>query len=365
MRPWIYSLMTIALVFGHSVMAQSFKKTNHYQETFPLTHQMEVSIINKYGDIQIIHWEKDSVMIEVEVEVNSNKESKAEKLFQSIDIKFRNNFFYVVAETSLAGKSTVWNDISDKTKLLFNSNTTTRINYVVYMPNTFKLSIQNKYGQVYLGDYKGELDVNLSNGDFKAHHLLGNTKLKISFGDLYIGRITHGLLEANNAEAEIEECTFLETNTKVSKLRIEKIEELQMNSAHDKYYIGILSKVSGLSRYTFLKINELDRHIDISQKFGSMHFRHIDSNVGRFYLNTYKTDIHLSLSQEQEYHIDLRSIIQPVIQFPAGDYEKTEKVIDDEKGLKSTSIILGDKNSKALIPLNIQAEEGHVFINVK
>ena len=71
-----------------------------------------------------------------------------------------------------------------------------------------------------MGDYVGELSIDLSNGDFKAHYLSGKSKLKLSFGDLYIDRIVYALLETSNAEAEIEECFYLETNTKTSKLRV-------------------------------------------------------------------------------------------------------------------------------------------------
>lgn len=358
-------MLLMALFLGISLQAQNFQKSSQYKEIFPLNEQMEVSIINKYGDIQVIHWEKDSVMIEVGVEVNSNKESKTDKLFQAIDISFKANYFYVVAETNLAGKSTVWNDISDKTKLLFNSSTTTRINYVIHLPNSSKLKIQNKYGHIYMGNYKGVLNIDLSNGDFKAHYLSGKTKLKVSFGDLYINKLDWAILETSNAEAEIEECIYLETNTKTTKLRVEELDELHMNSAHDKYYIGHLNTVNGMSRYTFFKVQNINTSIDINQKFGSLHFRNLDADLERFFITTYKSDIHLSLSYEQDYALDFRSVTPPVIQYPTGEYEKTETIIDQEKGLKSTLLIWGNKGSDHLIPLNIQAEEGNVFINVK
>lgn len=366
MRQSIYSILLIlSLLLGIALQAQNFQKSSRYEEIFPLNEKMEVSISNKYGDVQVIHWDKDSIRIEVNVEVNSNKESKTDKLFHAIDINFKANFFYVNAETNLAGKNTVWNDISDKTKLLFNSSTTTRINYVIHMPNTSQLKIQNKYGHIYLGDYKGELDIDLSNGDFKAHYLSGKTKLKVSFGDLFINKIQWALLETSNAEVEIEECSYLETITKTTKLRVEEIDELQMNSAHDKYYIGQLNTVRGISRYTFFKIQDLNTSIDLNQKFGSLHFRNLHSALEKFYLTTYKSDIHLSLQFEQNYSLDFRSITPPVIQYPTGEYEKTETVIDQEIGLKSTLLTWGSKDSDQWIRLHIQAEEGNVFINVK
>lgn len=366
MRPLTYKVILVMLIaFVGDLSAQNFQRTAKYREVFPLDGNIEVSIINKYGDVQIVDWDQDSVKIEVGVEVNSNKESKAEKLFAAIHVDFKSNFFYIVAETSLAGKSSLWTDISDKTKLIFNSNTTTRINYVVHIPSSAHLIVKNKYGNVYLGDYSGDLDIDVSNGDFKAHELAGKTKLKSSFGSIYVNKVENVLLETSNAEIEIEECLYIEANTRSSKLYFEEIGELSLISSHDKYHIGSLNTIHGTGNFTFIKIKRLYHQIDVKQKYGSLHFRHIDAEVDRFFLNTYKTDIHLSLSYEQAYTLDFRAINPPVIQYPTGEYLKSEEIIDEEKGLKSVKIKWGGKNSKKIVPLNIQAEEGNIFINVK
>lgn len=366
MKQLIYKSIIILLIFiAGNLTAQNFQRSANYKEVFPLSEKIEVSIINKYGDVQIVHWDQDSVKIEVDVEVNSSKESKAEKLFAAIHVDFKSNFFYIVAETSLAGKSSLWTDISDKTKMIFNSSTTSRINYIVHIPTNAHLIVKNKYGNVYMGDYSGELDVDVSNGDFKAHVLTGKTKLKSSFGNIYVNRVDQLLLESSNAEVEIEECQFLETNTRTSKLYIEEVDELSLNSSHDKYHIGSLNSIYGNGNFTFLKIKRLNHQIDLKQKYGSLHFRHIDSEVDRFYLNTYKSDIHLSLSYEQAYALDFRAINPPVIQYPTGEYLKSEEIIDEEKGLKSVKIEWGGDGSGKVVPLNIQAEEGNIFINVK
>ncbi len=366
MKQLIYkSILIILIAMVGNLSAQNFQKTAKYKEVFPLGENIEVSIINKYGDVQIVNWDQDSVKIEVDVEVNSSKESKAEKLFAAIHVDFKSNFFYIVAETSLAGKSSLWTDISDKTKMIFNSSTTSRINYVVHIPSTAQLIVKNKYGNIYMGNYEGELDIDVSNGDFKAHELSGKTKLKSSFGDIYVNKLNEVLLETANAEVEIEECQYLETNTRSSKLYIDEVGELVLKSSHDKYHIGSLNSINGTGSFTFLKIKRLNHQIDVKQKYGSLHFRHIDSQVDRFFLNTYKSDIHLSLSYEQAYALDFRAINPPVIQYPTGEYLKSEEIIDEEKGLKSVKVEWGGKNSEKVVPLNIQAEEGNIFINVK
>lgn len=358
-------LFIIFILISQGVFAQIFNMDKSYDRSFHLNKDMEVSIINKYGDIQVVHWDNDSVRIQIKVHVTSHKEHKAQKLFEAIDIKFKNNFFYVVAETEMLGKSSVWTDISDATKQLFNSKTTSRIDYTVHLPRTSQLIIKNKYGNVYLGDYEGELDIEVSNGDIKAHDLLGKTKLNVSFGDLFINKIKHAIIQTVSAEAEIEEIVYLETHTRSSKFFIEHIDELVINSSHDKYHIGELNQIRGKGNFTFLKIKELINQVDIAQKYGALHFRNIGQDVRKFNLNTYKSDIHLSLNYERSYLLDFTTANPPQIQYPTGEYKKSEVVINEDDDIKNIQITWGNEDSNTILPIHIKAEEGNVFINVK
>ncbi len=366
MKRLIYSYLVLCLsIFAVSSFAQNYNMSKTYDKSFALTNDMEVSIVNKYGDIQIINWDIDSVRIQVKIDINSTKENKAQKLFEAININFKNNLFYTVAETELLGKNSLWTDITDKTKQIFNTKTTSRIDYIVHIPQNTPLVLKNKYGSIYMGDYAGELDIEVSNGDLKAHDILGKTKLNINFGDLYINKISHAVLRANSAEAEIEEIEYLETHTKSSKLYIEHIKELNLDSSHDKYQIGEISSIYGKGNFTYLKIKDLIDDADIDQKFGALHFRGIPNTVETFKLKTYKTDIHLSLNYENAYLLDFTTINPPQIQYPTGEYKKSEVVINEEDEKKNIQIIWGDEKSDSVIPIHIQAEEGNVFINVK
>jgi len=358
---WILILSLISI----NAFAQSYNMNKNYDETYPLTEDMEISIINKYGDIQVVNWDYDSVRIQVKVEVTSHKENKAQKLYESINVKFKHNFFYVVAETEMLGKNSVWSDISDATKQIFNSNTVSRIDYTIHIPNSAHLIINNKYGNIYLGDYTGELDIEVSNGDIKAHDLLGKTKLNVSFGDLYINKINSAIIQAAFSEADIQEIEYLETHSRSSKFYFEEVKELNLDSSHDKYHIGEMSKIWGKGNFTFLKINKLTLEASLNYKYGSLQFKDIVKGVESFNLKTYKSDIHLYLNYEDCYLLDFTTKEPPQIQYPTGEYKKSEVVINEEDDTKNIQITWGDEENKSILPIHIQAEEGKVFINVK
>lgn len=366
MKQLIVNLVfTVAMLCSIQMHAQSFEKTKSYSETFSLNEQMEVSLQNKYGDIQIINWEKDSVKIEVNVRVSSNKESKVDKIFSSIRMDYTNNYYFVIAKTEFLGQNGFWTDVSDISKSIFNSSTTTQVDYIVHIPSKAKLIIKNKYGNIYLGDYEGELNVDLANGDLKAHNLTGKSALKISFGDLFVERLDWAHLQFSYVDAHLENCGYLETMTTTSKLYITEVDEINIGSGHDKYYIGSVNKLYGKSKFSYLKITSLFSNISLNQRYGTIHFSNLDHEVEYFSLETYKSDIHLGLANEKAYLLDFRCIKKPHVQYTAGEFTMTEEIIDEETKMKRIKVIWGDAESKSLIHLNIKAEEGNVFIDVK
>ncbi len=366
MRYLIVSMIFILGIFNSmQLFAQNFEKSTSYHEAFFLNEQTEVSVQNKYGDIQVVVWEKDSVKFEVDVIVISNKESKLDKAFGSIKMNFKNNHYFVSAKTEFVGQGGIWTDVSDISRTIFNSNTTTKVNYLIHIPKNAELHLTNKYGNIYMGNYQGELDVNLSNGDFKAHNLTGKSNIKLSYGDLFLEKLDWARFDFSYVEAHIEECTYMETKTYASKLYISQVSELNIVSGHDKYYIGSVSKISGNSKFTYLKITNLHSNISLAQRYGTLQFKNLNYEMEYFSLETYKSDIHLGLASEKAYLLDLKCIKKPHVQYTSGEFTMTEEIIDAETKMKSIKVIWGDAENKTLIPLHIHAEEGNVFIDVK
>ncbi len=48
------------------------------------------------------------------------------------------------------------------------------INYMVYVPAHMDVVLNNKFGDIYMDDLDGQVDIELSNGVLKANRLEGN-----------------------------------------------------------------------------------------------------------------------------------------------------------------------------------------------
>ena len=69
----ISPVLIVLLLFSYSVSSQSFTKENKVVRSFALTDETETVITNKYGDITLESWDKDSIMIEIHYKVISTK----------------------------------------------------------------------------------------------------------------------------------------------------------------------------------------------------------------------------------------------------------------------------------------------------
>jgi hypothetical protein len=366
MRPLKYRLLSLILLCcSNFLYSQDYRLSKTYSQTYSLLEDKEVSIINKYGDINVDVWDIDSVRIEVIVEVSSNKESRAENLLASVDIDFKNNVFYCSAQTELIGKSEFWKDISYQANSILNKNNNVYIKYQVFLPNNANLVIKNKYGNVFLYDYYGKLNIDMAYGDLKANYISGKTILDVSYADVYIEKINQVLFNARFSEAEIAQIGFMEANTKSSKFYFDKIGELSIESSHDKYNLEEVNILKGKADFTFTKVDNLIEIVDLKIKYGDLRLRKIDPSLRSFKVNAHKSDIHLSLDYEGSYLLNIAAVAPPQIQYPIGERKKAKINIEEEGDLKKIEISWLSDDKETGAPLFFNAEEGNLYMKIK
>ena len=139
--------------------------SDHKVRNYPANTQTSVEVTNKYGKINIITWEKDSVRIEVDLRISTNNYQKTQKLKNNISFELSSTNNFIVAKTNFASSAGVISDFVDA----FIPSNQVVINYMIYLPTNINLKVTNKFGDIYIDDFKGDLDISLSNGDLKQY----------------------------------------------------------------------------------------------------------------------------------------------------------------------------------------------------
>lgn len=355
------STLLFLLLISVSVVGQSFTKQKTVERSFPMADDTEIEISNKYGDITIENWEKDSVKVVIDYKVTSTKETKLNKTFDAINFDFKANEYYIVIATEFDGSGSFWSDVSEIASNLFAAGNNTSIDYKVFAPTDKRINIKLKYGNVYMTNHTGSLKLSLSNGDFKAHNLSGKTELDIVFGDASINSLSNGEIKISYGTLNLESADKLSIIGQSTEFEIGTVDELLIDSKRDKFNIEEVNTLSGLAYFSRINIDKVIEHFELSTKYGSLKLKSIKAGVDEVKLTSVNTTVNIYLHKNSNYFISLTSDDKADVTYSAdiGDFS-TEELPGKEKIMKAECVI-GIK--KIAIPIIIDIKAG--FLSIK
>lgn len=354
----------LMLLATEAIYGQTFEKEKTVNRSFRLSAETEIEVSNKYGDIHIVPWEKDSVRFEIKLKVITNKESKLDKTFDYIDFDFKSTKYYVIAQTVFVGKGTFWTEISDVASNLFSAGTRTSIDYTIYLPAKSTLKVDNKYGNIYTTDLSGKLNIILSNGDMKAHRFTGLTNLDSEYGNIDIDFVANGTITANYGELHLEDAGNISVTSRSAEIYIDNARLLDIESKRDKLFLKNVDTLTGEFYFSTLSLDELTRKIDLSTRYGKIEIEKISKNVNLFTLNTDDTDVKLNFQEDSKYALNMTVDEKTQVYYSANITDiKTADLNGDDKLINVKSTIGKGKQTPIKLSLNVKA--GTVSLKLK
>lgn len=312
-------LMTLLVILGVAISthAQVIEKSKHFDRTFSLQRSVEVSVSNKYGNIHIINWDKDSVRFVVDMVVRSTKQARVDKVFNEIDIKFSQTPYYVMAISTFPNTGKLWSEISDVTKSVINASNEAEIDYTIYLPSWVRLKVENRFGNIYTTDHEGETEFKLSNGMFQANNLEGKSKLVISFGSANINQINDGSIELNYSDLDLRKINKVQLTGRSSNMRIEEAGHIHLDSRRDKLSIGQLQSLSGESSFSRIVINSLNRDMMLSSNYGNLNLMKINGQMQFLQLNASYTNIQVFVQPQLSAELEILHSKKTKLNYPS------------------------------------------------
>lgn len=319
------SLFMILLLISANLSAQVLERNRSISKAFYINKNTEVQVTNKYGNIQVINWNKDSVRLEINIEVSGNKISKVNNTFAEINVEFSGNQYYVVASTIFKNeKNNFWSDVTDITNSIFKGGNDTKINYIIYMPESNPLKINNKFGNIYLENRSATTELDLSNGDLKANEFSGFLRLNFSYGLANIKKIDKARMTLNYGEFQIGTANELTLNSKSTSLHCTKLISLQLDSKRDKLYLGEIGSINGVSSFSYVQLDLLQNSMMLKTNFGDLIINNIKSNFSQLNIISANTDIDAVFASQTSYKLDIFYTKRTKVIFPF-TYEKLKK----------------------------------------
>ncbi len=358
-----YRLITIILICILSVQAitgQSFSEKKNYKKAMRINRETHLELDNKYGNIHVTQWEKDSVSVTAEIEATASSLQKLRKMFDGIEVNISEDDNLVKVETEFNENiNDLLETIKGLTEKLIPYESRVQINYVIHAPDYIDTRITNKYGDVYIENITGKFSLDLANGSFKANSLSESNDLRLVFCNATINSIIRSDINASFSEIAIDESQDLEISSISSRFDIKKAGNIKIESRRDKFYIGTVNSMTGKSYFTDFRIDNLTQEIDLETKYGNLDANRIEKNVQRISINSNYTDIDLTFDPAISYNLDIRHLNSFVV-LPEKNSNIEKKVTNEDK---NEYLIVGSVGrDPGNLKVTINATRGNIYL---
>jgi hypothetical protein len=327
--------------------------TDRKVREFKVTEKTSVEVSNKYGKIHVITWDKDSVKFEANLRISASNYQKMVKLKDNINFEFTATKSFVVAKTVFTSQSTIISDFVDA----FIPTNQVSINYMVYVPDNISLKIENKFGDIYMDDFNGSLELILSNGDLKANKLTGAPVLRLSSGDGTINGISDGKVYVSYSDLQIKNAGKAYLETRSSVITIDQGNDLTIDSRRDKFILGRINELSATGYFSVYTIDYLGSDLGCALKYGNISVQQINNAFSFINIDSDYSDIDLYFARNTSYILDISHHYDVMINLPANLAKIETTVQNKEEKIMNTYGKIGTTATETSHKVKINAPD--------
>ncbi|WP_291865305.1 hypothetical protein [Maribacter sp.] len=288
-------LFLIAITWNLSLIGQN-KVSKTIEKTFSMTNSGKLYLENNYGEISVHGWNKESLVIKMEIEVIHKKKENAQNLLERIGTNINENKDYIIFKTAIAEKNTgfitkYWSKVNsfdyDRSNL--------KINYTVYLPKNAELDITNRFGDVIVEDWAGKFKTDIQHGDLWLNGNLNFADITMKYGKIKAETITYGNIRLKNGKFIVENAEELRVNSSGSTLNMETIKALELYSSKDEIKIDVVHKIKGDIKFTDIDINTLNNEANLVLKISDLTIKEISTKKPNIKLTQESSEININV----------------------------------------------------------------------
>lgn len=258
-------------------------KEKKINKEFVVNSDATLKINNSYGNLDIVTWNENRIVMEITITTNGNDEEKVQNKLDDITVNFSSSPEWVSAETRFnKNKSNSWWNWSK------NNNVNMKVNYVVKMPMTNNVNLNNDYGAINLGKLEGNASINCDYGKITTEELMAdNNVLTFDYTNgSYFGYVKSGKINADYSSYTVGKTNSLDINADYTKSVIEVAEDIQYNCDYGSLSIDKVNNVTGSADYMTLKLGDVYKNVSVKADYGSIRIEKLHPSVDQVSINS-------------------------------------------------------------------------------
>jgi hypothetical protein len=279
----LYKLLIAFVLLPTMVIAGNTKSWSgkHTEEKtikrdFSVSADATLKIDNSYGNIDIVTYEGSTINIEVHITTNGNDVEKVQEKIDDINVEFNASSSLVVAKTTFEKeKSKSWWNWGK------NNNVNMSINYIIKLPITNHVDLNNDYGNITLDKLEGRAEISCDYGKITTKELMAdNNDIKFDYtNNSYFEYIKSGNINADYSEYTVGKTKSLDINADYTTSVIEIAEDIAYNCDYGSLKINNANNIDGHGDYLTLRLGTMYKNVNIKADYGSIKIEDMAANA--------------------------------------------------------------------------------------
>lgn len=296
-------LLTSHLIFAGNEWNGRHTKEKTIKKEYSVNRDALVKISNSYGNINITTYTGNTVSIEVNIKTNGNDLDKVQQKLDNITVD-------VQASSSLVSAKTIF----DKNKSVSwwnwgrNSNVNMEINYLIKLPMSNSVDLNNDYGSINLDRLEGHAKINCDYGKITTKELMADNNL-ISFdytNNSYFEFIKSGKINADYSSFTVAKTKDLDINADYTKSVVEIGENVSYTCDYGSVTVEKANNVNGNGDYLTARFGEIYKNIQIRADYGSIKIDRMTKNAGNVSIDSDYTGVTIGYDSGYHFKFDLK-----------------------------------------------------------
>jgi hypothetical protein len=288
-----FNFLVVILTFAFLTANADVEKKKEFHQKWATSSVETLNVVNKFGEIKINNNGGPDITVDVVVKVETESESRSEKLLNQIEVSFSKSGNTAKAVTTLEDN--------------FNGPSKFSIDYTINIPADKNLEIDNKYGNTILNELNAHGTFNINYGNLTASKLNGpgseGINISLGYGKADIETLSDAVVNIRYSRMNIVNSSNLKMESKYSVLSIDELKSLIVDSKYDTYKIEEAGSVSATTKYTQLNIQELKKALKINTGYGAIKVEEVSSGFESIEIENSYGAINLGIGDDVSYDV--------------------------------------------------------------
>ncbi|MTE25881.1 hypothetical protein [Winogradskyella ouciana] len=297
----LFLLMPFIALANTGKDATKTEKERNIKKSFNVSPNATLKVKNSYGNLDIVTWNENRIDFDITIKVSGNDAEKVQERLDGIDVEFSASNDLVSAITNIEKKEKSWWNWGKKMNLKL------EINYVIKMPISGNVDLNNDYGAINLDKLEGRAKINCDYGKITTKELMAdNNELRFDYtNNCYFEYIKSAKINADYSGYTIAKAENLDIYADYSKSIVEVVENVKYNCDYGALKIENVNNVEGNGDYLGLRLGNVFKNIDVKSNYGSLKIDRMTSKAKNINIDSEFTGITIGYDAGYNFNFDI------------------------------------------------------------